>query len=43
MREAPRKISLSNVRSIGLSRRFSRFGKSLTLDTGKSSGNIKDN
>lgn len=36
---ALRKISLSNVRSIGLSRRISRFGKSLTIDIG---GRFKD-
>ncbi|KAK0396425.1 hypothetical protein QR680_001710 [Steinernema hermaphroditum] len=32
--EPTRKISLASVKSIGLSRRFSRFGKSLTLDSG---------
>ncbi|CEF70920.1 1-phosphatidylinositol 4,5-bisphosphate phosphodiesterase epsilon-1 [Strongyloides ratti] len=30
--EQPRKVSLSNVRSLGLTRRFSKFGKSLTMD-----------
>uniref|UniRef100_A0AC34Q8F1 Phosphoinositide phospholipase C n=1 Tax=Panagrolaimus sp. JU765 TaxID=591449 RepID=A0AC34Q8F1_9BILA len=40
--EHTRKISLSNMRSsMNIPRRISRFGKSLTLDSGKS-GNIKD-
>uniref|UniRef100_A0A7E4VIV1 Phosphoinositide phospholipase C n=1 Tax=Panagrellus redivivus TaxID=6233 RepID=A0A7E4VIV1_PANRE len=33
--ETCRKISLSNVRSINIPRRISRFGKSLTLDGGR--------
>uniref|UniRef100_A0A0N5A3Q4 Phosphoinositide phospholipase C n=1 Tax=Parastrongyloides trichosuri TaxID=131310 RepID=A0A0N5A3Q4_PARTI len=32
--EQPRKVSLSNVRSLGLTRKLSRFGKSLTMDVG---------
>ncbi|KAH7728443.1 phospholipase C [Aphelenchoides avenae] len=34
-----RKISLSNVRSIGLPKKISRFGKSLTLDNSAKNGN----
>uniref|UniRef100_A0AC35TZW9 Phosphoinositide phospholipase C n=1 Tax=Rhabditophanes sp. KR3021 TaxID=114890 RepID=A0AC35TZW9_9BILA len=30
--EQPRKVSLSSVRSLGLTRKLSRFGKSLTMD-----------
>ena len=38
-----RKISLSNMRSsMNIPRRFSRFGKSLTLDSGGKNGNVKD-
>uniref|UniRef100_A0A0N5BH47 Phosphoinositide phospholipase C n=1 Tax=Strongyloides papillosus TaxID=174720 RepID=A0A0N5BH47_STREA len=32
MNEQPRKVSLSNVRSLGLTRKLSRFGKSFTMD-----------